>query len=518
VAAPPPADTEGSGTPADEGPEEIDHGEPVAFADSYAPRFNVPQAIAAPRPDAEWNGEGWLFVANEVGRGVSVFDVRTLQPVRFIYSPDSPVPHHPYISPDQRWVAANARFGHEVMVIDTHDDFATTFLGFPEGEDGDVAGPLHGVYTSDSSRFLVALQRSDRLGVVDLTGDEPRIEEVIDVGRRPRDVYITPDDGKAFVSLQNDDRVAVVDIGTWEVRHVQRSDTDYADGEGGGGGMSEDGSLFAVSNTLDDEVAIIDTATEEVVQRIADVPGPVNAEFLGNTHLVGTGNRADGSVSIMDADSGELQGTTVTGGGANIPQLGPDGRIWVTHNGATHVSILDPDTLEVVEEVTTGQNPHWLYFTPHGNMAFVTNWGEATVSLLDTVALEEVARFTTGLNPNGRAMKTDVTPELAEQVRAQAAEEAELDVQLAANLVVPEPRSEQEELFLDTCMQCHDIGRIVRNNSRGDQWVPIVERMRRNGAQMSDEEMAAIIDYLAAGEHQDLELATEYDERHAADR
>jgi DNA-binding beta-propeller fold protein YncE len=500
-------------TPAAESePEEIPYGDGVDPVDEYAARFNVPQAIAAPTPEDDWGGEGWLFVAAEVGRGVSVFDVKTLQPIRFLYSPDSPVPHHPYISPDQRWVIANARFGSEVMVIDTHNDFAQTFLEFPEGEDGDVAGPLHGTYTSDSSRFLVALQRSNRLGVVDLTSDEPRIEEVIDIGRRPRDIYITPDDSRAFISLQSEAYAAVVDIGTWDVRQIQTSDNDYSQGTGGGGGMSVDGSLFGVSNTPDNEVVIIDTESEEVTHRISDVPDPVNLEFLGTTHRVGTGNRSDGSVTFIDGDSGELLATTKTGGGTNIPQLGPDGRYWVTHNADAHIAVIDPETFEVVDEIGTGQSPHWLYFTPNGRHAFASNWGEASVSLVDTVDMTEIAKLTSGLNPNGMAIKTDITPEEAQAAR-DAAGEAEQEIQLASTMVLPEPRTESEELFLNTCTQCHDIGRIVRSNARGDEWEAIVHRMRGNGAQMTDEEMDEIIAYLADAGHADLEVGTEYDEQ-----
>src|SRR5690606_21125043 len=132
---------------------------------------------------------------------------------------------------------------------------------------------------------------------------------------------------KAFVTMQGENHVAVVDVGTWEVREIQRAEGDYSDAGGGGGGMSVDGELFAVSNTPDNEVVIIDTATEEVVHRIQDVPSPVNAEFLGDTHRVGTGNRSDGSFTFIDADSGELLETVKTGGGANIPYLGPDGDI-----------------------------------------------------------------------------------------------------------------------------------------------------------------------------------------------
>ena len=80
-------------------------------------------------------------------------------------------------------------------------------------------------------------------------------------------------------------------------------------------------------------------------------------------------------------------------------------------------------------------------------------------------------------------------------------------------MVLPEPRTQPEELFLNTCTQCHDIGRIVRSNARGGEWEAIVKRMRGNGAQMNDEQMQQIIDYLAEGAHSDLEVGTQYDEQ-----
>jgi YVTN family beta-propeller protein len=486
------------------------------LAPGYVARTNTVQSVGAPLPPDgdEWSGRGWIFVAAEVGRGIAVHDLETLAPVAFIYSEESAVPHHPYLSPDQRWVVANARFGNEVIVVDTHDDFATDFLAFPEAADGaDVAGPLHGTFTSDSRYFIVALQRSDRLGVIDMEADGgPAIAEVIDVGDRPRDVYITPDDEKAFFSMQGADTVGVLDIGTWELREIDRTDADYADAGGGGAGMSVDGELLAISNTPEEQVIIIDTATEEVVHRVAGVPNPVNAEFLGDTHIVGTGNRSDGSASFIDADTGELLGTVETGGGANIPYLGPDGNYWVSHNGAEHVSVIDPDTLEVIEEVGTGVNPHWIHFLPSGSRALATNWGENSVTVIDVARYETLGTFTTGLNPNGIVVKTDVTAEQA-AAALERHDTAGVDVALSSEMVLPPPEDEQEALFLDSCVQCHDVGRIVRNNaSTEEEWTAIVERMIGNGAQISDVEATDIIDYLTEGRQQELEFGTRFEE------
>ncbi len=90
-------------------------------------------------------------------------------------------------------------------------------------------------------------------------------------------------------------------------------------------------------------------------------------------------------------------------------------------------------------------------------------------------------------------------------------------IALAAEMVLPAPRDDQEAIFLNTCTQCHDIGRIVRNNAKGDQWVDIVQRMKGNGAQMDDTQMAAIIEYLKAGRQSDLEFGTRYDEEYGTE-
>lgn len=116
------------------------------------------------------------------------------------------------------------------------------------------------------------------------------------------------------------------------------------------------------------------------------------------------------------------------------------------------------------------------------------------------------------MNPNGMTIKTDVTADQAQAAR-DAAGNAEQEIQLASTMVLPEPRTQSEELFLNTCTQCHDIGRIVRTNARGGEWEAIVKRMRGNGAQMNDEQMQQIIDYLAEGAHSDLEVGTTFDER-----
>jgi len=46
-----------------------------------------------------------------------------------------------------------------------------------------------------------------------------------------------------------------------------------------------------------------------------------------------------------------------------------------------------------------------------------------------------------------------------------------------------------------SCTSCHDSGQIIQAR-RGEDWQPIIERMRANGANISDSDAKTLLDYL----------------------
>lgn len=55
-------------------------------------------------------------------------------------------------------------------------------------------------------------------------------------------------------------------------------------------------------------------------------------------------------------------------------------------------------------------------------------------------------------------------------------------------------------LVQERCASCHNLGRVKRNVGRIDAkaWDDTVARMQRNGARLTDEERAAIVEFLAS--------------------
>jgi mono/diheme cytochrome c family protein len=59
------------------------------------------------------------------------------------------------------------------------------------------------------------------------------------------------------------------------------------------------------------------------------------------------------------------------------------------------------------------------------------------------------------------------------------------------------PAGEGRDVMIRVCSQCHEAEKVVgqENDERG--WKELVDQMASNGAQATDEELAAIVKYLA---------------------
>jgi YVTN family beta-propeller protein len=88
---------------------------------------------------------------------------------------------------------------------------------------------------------------------------------------------------------------------------------------------------------------------------------------------------------------------------------GPDGRrLWVATDGGSDsgVTVLDPESLEVVEHLETGPGPHEIVIRPDGRRVYLNNPDDGTVSVVDPAGPEVVETLDTG----GRATDLEYSP------------------------------------------------------------------------------------------------------------
>lgn len=139
-----------------------------------------------------------------------------------------------------------------------------------------------------------------------------------------------------------------------------------------------------VTNSQDDNISVIDTATDNVITSI-----PVGRIPWG-VAINPTGTRV--YITIMGEDNVTvIDGTTNTAIG-NIPvgstpwavAINPTGtRVYVGNYGSNSVSVIDTSTDTVVDNIPVGTNPQGLAVNPAGTRLYVANSHSDDVSVID---------------------------------------------------------------------------------------------------------------------------------------
>lgn len=173
-----------------------------------------------------------------------------------------------------------------------------------------------------------------------------------------------------------------------------------------------------------DEILVIDTATDKIVDRISGVPAvhglaeTPDGKFLvagsfEEREVAGAAPAKPAAVSKKDhevhhakapagAAAKDASLSTVTilrtddrsvvrridvPGAVHHVAVGPKGRFAVvTHPMAGAISAIDLSTFEVVATVATGPMPNYTAFSPGGDQVYVSNAGNGTVSQVDTAS------------------------------------------------------------------------------------------------------------------------------------
>ncbi len=134
----------------------------------------------------------------------------------------------------------------------------------------------------------------------------------------------------------------------------------------------------------------------------ADPIGNVAAHTpAGGTPRVWLVNQDNDSVTVFDGVNGAKLGEVAVGAAPRSIARAPDGRFWVTNKDAASISMIQRDTLAVVQTVALprGSMPFGLAFAPDGSAAYVALEGTGQlVKLHPTHRREPGQRWIVGAN------------------------------------------------------------------------------------------------------------------------
>jgi hypothetical protein len=82
-----------------------------------------------------------------------------------------------------------------------------------------------------------------------------------------------------------------------------------------------------------------------------------------------------------------------------VNNMSTDGSRWT-------VSLIDPDSMRVVEDIPVGPQPHHIYPVPDRNIAYISHLAGNGLDVLDMVSNQVVGRVATGSGPRSVASPT----------------------------------------------------------------------------------------------------------------
>lgn len=189
-------------------------------------------------------------------------DIASLEVVRGFEV--GPAPKFLAVTHDGKRLLVSNWCGHSLSIIDLTGAAPTKHLrvgSFPRG----IA------LEPDGGTAYVASMGRNRIDVVDLL--TLTVVRTLKPGRGPRHLVLAPD-GRLFVSLSHENSVVVIDKHSGAITGRARVGKDPRSMA-----MSVDGTALYVANYGEAALAVVDTATMKVAQKIATGPLPIGVAF-----------------------------------------------------------------------------------------------------------------------------------------------------------------------------------------------------------------------------------------------
>jgi len=160
-----------------------------------------------------------------------------------------------------------------------------------------------------------------------------------------------------------------------------------------------------VTNVNGQDVSVINTVTNTVVDTIIVGSNPVDVAITPDGAFAYVVNNSSGTVSVIATTSNTVIATVGVGSFPRELAITPDGAFaYVGNNGSGTVSVIATATNSVVATVGVGASALGVAITPDGNFAYVANGGSNTVSVIDIATNTVVATIGGVQSPEGIAI------------------------------------------------------------------------------------------------------------------
>ncbi len=327
----------------------------ASLAGLRAAAAQTPAAGAAAAPTAPGRP---IFVLNSQDADVSVIDPAAYSLVKRL--PTGKEPHHLYLAPDEKTlIVANAGSNSLTFLNPQTAAVLRTVTG--------IVDPYHLRFSPDMKWFVTA---ANRLNHVDLylwqgaQAPEPlKLVKRISAPKTPSHLNIDSKSSVVYVSVQDSDELLAIDLATQAVRWkiaVGKMPADLY--------LTADDRTLLLGLTGDRVVEAYDVsgATPKLIKRIATGNGAHAFRAKGDRRHVFVSNRVANSISLIDTQTLSVVNELPGPGGPDCMEVLADGRtLLVSSRWARKLSFIDIESRKVVRQVDVGRSPHGVWTLDH---------------------------------------------------------------------------------------------------------------------------------------------------------
>lgn len=256
---------------------------------------------------------------------------------------------------------------------------------------------LHKGGDDDDDDDRKADKSADGIGVVELAAR--KCARKLHVGSDPEQFALSKDGTRLYVSNEDVATASILNVATGQVEQIVPVHR-----EPEGVGTTPDGRFFYVTCENDGEIFEVDSDRYETVAHFNVGGRPRSIDFLPDGSRAFIPSESAGQVHLIDTARHAVLKTVALPKGCRpmCLKIAPDARrIYVSTGRGGSICVLNPSTLEVLNEIKVGKRPWGIAFSPDGRYLFSANGPSDDVSVVDLSTQKEIKRIKAGQSPWG---------------------------------------------------------------------------------------------------------------------
>ncbi len=295
--------------------------------------------------------QGRVYVADQLANRVSVIDVATNQAYTSI--PTGSQPHHVAVNPanTEVWVTLYGETYMQVFALSDNHLIAKIDLANDRSDDL--------VFTPDGKLLFTSLGNGSQVAVIDTS--TYKLVKKIEVGNTPHGIRVRPDGKEIYVTNTLSNDVSVIDVSKLAViatiANVGATPFEVS--------FSNDGSAAYVSNFSGSSIAVIDTATHTRTAIWRTGQQPAMIWVSADDKILYVASTGEGKLVVMDTTAKGKMLHHIDSGQETHGVVQAGNKLYTTNIKDNTVTVIDPATDQVITTIAVGNAPNGLVYTPY---------------------------------------------------------------------------------------------------------------------------------------------------------